>query len=834
MRALVNGAVDDTRIRILLDTGANVSVISASFAKKLRVREVFDHGRSLEVRGINPGIMETQRRALVKVTLGWKHAYEFEVWIMDHSAGVDVVLGMDFMVPAGIRLDLFHGTARLPDEDMVPLLKSKESEESVSYGNQVVGGPTELLAIPGREWREFRLPRRQPSRTTHEMWIRRSTRLRASCSAHEPVVLWVPKEELPRETGYARVASDKYREWQVLAYAESRDETLFGREGKLYQEWLAAQPSAVERHEYPTPRALLRRPTEASACNETPREDDGGRIATANCLDLAETADEAGECRPPSVDTELRPAGDGGQDSGPSEDYATEEIAERPESCNPVIGVRIDDSAHPPGESGEILTSMTMGGDSRGDQASGGEATEPRDDSEAEVTTDRAPTDPTDGRHVKSDAERLEAVFVSVMAGGSPESVADADWGTSDTAEHLPNEIELTDYAHELAFLPDLTEPSSTTLDYSGPNVQNTDLQTDQQAKLVAVLQQHEYIMIASGNALPPPAYGVVCDIDVQGHPPIKQKARRTPLRFLGKLYELLKGLLTARLVSFSDSPWASPIVIVLKKNGIDIRLCIDYKRVNAITAIMEYAIPLVDDLLTEMEAYLWFCSLDAASGFWAVMMTRRARKISAFVCALGHFEWLRMPFGLKNAPMIYQRMIDNALWGFVQPKGGWTNFSEKMRIAETTDAEDRAGVTGASVGPTEPPRTKFEADRALSTTESAVASLVNSPLADMYSSGEPDESSLVPVLDRRSFVDDICFGSETFEACLVTLDRLLSRFQECRISVSFSKSLFVQRKVGFLSHDVSAAGIAPDAKKAAAVTELSFPASKKGVQSFL
>ncbi|KAE8897166.1 hypothetical protein PF005_g23787 [Phytophthora fragariae] len=532
--------------------------------------------------------------------------------------------------------------------------------------------------------------------------------------------------------------------------------------------------------------------------------------------------------RPPSVDTELRPVGDGGQDSGPSEDYVTEEIAERPESCNPVIGVRIDDSARPPGESGEILTLVTMGGDSRGDQASGCEATEPRGDSEAEVTTDRAPTDPTDGRHVKSDAERLEAVFVSVMAGGSPESVADADWGTNDTAEHLPNEIELPHYAHEVAFLPDLTEPSSKTLDYSGPNVQNTDLQTDQQAKLVAVLLQHEEIMIASGNSLPPPAYGVVCDIDVQGHPPIKQKARRTPLRFLGKLYELLKGLLTARLVSFSDSPWASPIVIVLKKNGIDVRLCIDYKRVNAITAIMEYAMPLVDDLLTEIEAYLWFCSLDAASGFWAVMMTRRARKISAFVCALGHFEWLRMPFGLKNSPMIYQRMIDNALWGFVQPKGGWASFSEKMRMAETTDAKDRAGVTEASVGPNETPRAKFDADRALPTTESAVATLVNSPLADMYSSGEPDESSLVPVLDRRSFVDDICFGSETFDACLATLDRLFSRYRECRISVSFSKSLFVQRKIGFLSHDVSAAGIAPTAKKAAAVTELPFPSSKR------
>ncbi|GMF30577.1 unnamed protein product [Phytophthora fragariaefolia] len=159
--------------------------------------------------------------------------------------------------------------------------------------------------------------------------------------------------------------------------------------------------------------------------------------------------------------------------------------------------------------------------------------------------------------------------------------------------------------------------------------------------------------MISSGNALPSPAYGVVCDIDVQGHPPIKQKARRIPLRHLKQLYELLKGLLKVSLIAFLDNPWASPIVIVLKKNEVDICLCIDYKVVNSVTAIMEYAMPLVDDLLTDMEKYLWYCSLDAASGFWAVTMTQRAREISAFVCALGYFEWLRMPFGLKNAPMI-------------------------------------------------------------------------------------------------------------------------------------------------------------------------------------
>ncbi|GMF53839.1 unnamed protein product [Phytophthora fragariaefolia] len=156
------------------------------------------------------------------------------------------------------------------------------------------------------------------------------------------------------------------------------------------------------------------------------------------------------------------------------------------------------------------------------------------------------------------------------------------DGGNGDEFEYEGNEIHFEDYAHELAFLPDLTVPASTILDYDAPN-----------------------IMIASGNALPPPAYGVVCDIDVRGNAPIKQRARRIPLKYLQRLYELLTGLLEAGLIAFSTSPWASPIVIVLKKNGQDIRLCTDYKMVNAITLIMEYAMPMVDDLLTEMESYL-------------------------------------------------------------------------------------------------------------------------------------------------------------------------------------------------------------------------------------
>ncbi|OWZ03542.1 hypothetical protein PHMEG_00024714 [Phytophthora megakarya] len=502
----------------------------------------------------------------------------------------------------------------------------------------------------------------------------------ARCYKHSSVVLWIPKGELPREVGYVRLDSSKYNEWQVLAYAEGRDDTLLRKEKELYECWLAEQPPAVERKEYTTPARILTRPTKDS---------------------IAPKEKEEGE-EPYTHPTEFSDAGD--------------------------------------------------------------DEEEPAEDS----------------------VDMLESAYISAMREIEAEIAAGNQDNDENWYEHIPNEMELADYAHELAFLPDLTEPSSTVLDYTGPNVVNEHLSEDEQRKLVEVLQRHEGIMTASGNVLPPPAYGVVCNIDVQGHMPIKQRARRTPLRVLEKLYELLKGLLRAGLITFSDSPWASPIVIVLKKNGVDIRLCIDYKRVNAVTTIMEYAMPLV----------------------------------SAFVCAVGHFKWRRMPFGLKNAPMIYQRMMDNALWGFVQPKGGWKEYSERMRLAEEDVERTKTGVTESSTRP----RSKFEADRESASNPDPVSELVNSSIGDMFTNGEPDESSLVPVFDRRSFVDDICFRSETFDGCLSTLDRLLRRFTECRISP----------RVDFLSHEVVPEGLRADAKKIKRVTEFSFPTSKKGMQSFL
>ncbi|OWZ09758.1 hypothetical protein PHMEG_00017487 [Phytophthora megakarya] len=152
------------------------------------------------------------------------------------------------------------------------------------------------------------------------------------------------------------------------------------------------------------------------------------------------------------------------------------------------------------------------------------------------------------------------------------------------------------------------------------------------------------------------------------------------------------------------------------------------------------------------------------------------------------------------------------------------------MQLAEEDVECTKTGVTEGSTRS----RSKFEADRESSSNPDLVSELVNSPIDDMFTNGEPAESSLVPVFDRRPFVGDICFGSETFDGCLSTLDRLLRRFTECRISVSFTKSILVQPRVDFLSHEVVPEGLRADAKKIKRVTEFSFLTSKKGMQSFL
>lgn len=219
---------------------------------------------------------------------------------------------------------------------------------------------------------------------------------------------------------------------------------------------------------------------------------------------------------------------------------------------------------------------------------------------------------------------------------------------------HEGSDLYAEDIAEELAVIPEPEVSLDEPVKRDDVQVGDADVNTkDEIAKMKDIIWEKRHLLIGKGNALPPPAKGAVCDIDVQGAKPVAQRVRKLPPEILEKLFQLLKGLLGSGIIEVSESPWASPIVVILKKNGVDIRLCIDYRVVNGMTKMMVYPMPLVNDLLENMDAMLWFCSLDMASGFWVARMTERAKKVPAFVTPFGLFQWTRMAFGLKNAPQL-------------------------------------------------------------------------------------------------------------------------------------------------------------------------------------
>eukprot|EP00644_Phytophthora_capsici_P019171 jgi/Phyca11/133675/e_gw1.636.6.1 len=165
-----------------------------------------------------------------------------------------------------------------------------------------------------------------------------------------------------------------------------------------------------------------------------------------------------------------------------------------------------------------------------------------------------------------------------------------------------------------------LPEVSATTEDVKIEDIQIEEAEgrtPEQIDRLRQIIWKRRHLLIGKGNALPPAARGAVCDIDVGNATPVAQRVRRAAPQFREKLSDLIKGLLSAGIITHSTSPWASPIVVIIKKNGVDIRLCIDYRLVNSLTKLMVYPMPLINDLLDDLDKVLWYCSLDMASGFW-------------------------------------------------------------------------------------------------------------------------------------------------------------------------------------------------------------------------
>ena len=116
-------------------------------------------------------------------------------------------------------------------------------------------------------------------------------------------------------------------------------------------------------------------------------------------------------------------------------------------------------------------------------------------------------------------------------------------------------------------------------------------------------------------------------------------------------------------IVQPSRSPWASPVVLVPKKDG-SLRFCVDYRKLNSITQKDVFHLPLVDDILDTLSGTEFFTSLDLASGYWQIELDNDACAKSAFPTYNGLYEFVRMPFRHCNAPATFQRVMQVVLTG--------------------------------------------------------------------------------------------------------------------------------------------------------------------------
>ena len=151
-------------------------------------------------------------------------------------------------------------------------------------------------------------------------------------------------------------------------------------------------------------------------------------------------------------------------------------------------------------------------------------------------------------------------------------------------------------------------------------------------------------------------------EIHLDNHVPFKERYRRIPPHQYEEVKKHLNEILEIGAIRRSNSPWASAVVLVRKKDG-TLRFCIDLRKLNAHTIKDAYSLPRIEDSL---DTFIWSCiftSIDLKAGYWQVELDEKSIPLTAFtVGPLGFFECSRMPFSLTNAPATFQRLMETCL----------------------------------------------------------------------------------------------------------------------------------------------------------------------------
>ncbi|KYO42099.1 hypothetical protein Y1Q_0002741 [Alligator mississippiensis] len=182
-------------------------------------------------------------------------------------------------------------------------------------------------------------------------------------------------------------------------------------------------------------------------------------------------------------------------------------------------------------------------------------------------------------------------------------------------------------------------------------------LSEDQREQTAELIKEFEDVF----QETPGEARSVVHQIKTPPSQVIRESWRWIPQRLQSQIKTEIEMMLEKGIICRSHSDWRSPIVVVPKPDG-KIRLCVDFRKVNAIVKFDAYPMPRVDELVENVDQARYISTLDLTKGYWQVPVAPEDQEKTAFAILWGLVQFQRMLFGLHGAAATFQRLMDRVL----------------------------------------------------------------------------------------------------------------------------------------------------------------------------
>ena len=199
-------------------------------------------------------------------------------------------------------------------------------------------------------------------------------------------------------------------------------------------------------------------------------------------------------------------------------------------------------------------------------------------------------------------------------------------------------------------------------------NLKVDHLNLEEQKALQALLINYKHLFHIEGQKLTF-THKIKHKFNMKSNNPVYVRNYRQPIETKKEIKKQTLDLLRQDIVKQSVLPWNAPVHIVTthKDGRTKNRMVVDFRRLNEQMIEDKYPIPNIADILDKLGRANYFSSLDLASGFHQIEMDPKDSEKTAFSTEQGHFEFKRMPFGLKNAPATFQRIMDEVLRGLFE-----------------------------------------------------------------------------------------------------------------------------------------------------------------------